>query len=68
MAFGTIKNFNQKGFGFVRDENNSDRDIFYFIGVWKKSGMAGEPQVGQRIEYDIEQGDRGPRAVNIRPT
>ena len=66
MATGVIKNFNQKGFGFVK-EDGGDIDVFYFIGTWKKSGMAGEPQIGQRITFDVEHGDRGPRAVNIRP-
>ena len=66
MATGTVKWFNDdKGFGFVTpDEAGKDLFVHY-------SGIAGEGfrslAEGTRVSYDAEPGDKGPKAVNVRP-
>lgn len=66
MATGSVKLFNPRGFGFLKQDDGGP-DIFFFIGEYKKSGLTGEPAVGQRLAFDIEQGDRGPRAIKLTP-
>lgn len=65
MASGILKVYKtDKGFGFLKQDDGGP-DIFLHIGVLKKAGFTGEPVVGQRMSFDIEQGDRGPRATNV---
>lgn len=62
MATGTIVRFmDGKGFGFIKTEESAD-DIFFHHSEFKD----GEPREGQSVEFEIEQSDRGPRAVNVR--
>ena len=58
---GTIKFFNhEKGFGFITAEDG--KEIFVH-----KSAL-GDTRVdeGDSITFDTEQGDKGPRAVNVK--
>ena len=65
MATGTVKWFNgDKGFGFITpDEGGADLFAHY-------SAIAGRGfrslEERQRVEFDVERGDRGPQAANIR--
>ena len=57
---GTVKWFNnQKGYGFISDENGKDVFVHY-------SGLAGDGfkslDEGQKVEFD---GAKGPQAVNV---
>ncbi|MDR2734963.1 MAG: cold-shock protein [Spirochaetota bacterium] len=64
MSKGTVKWFNEKkGFGFICDESNKDVFVHYtkILGDGFKNLREGEP-----VEYDIEQGPKGPTAVNVR--
>ena len=63
MPKGTVKWFNdQKGFGFISAEDGSD----YFV---HHTSILGEgfktlPE-GVKVQFEIEQSDRGPRAVQV---
>jgi len=64
---GTVKWFNaQKGYGFIKP-NNGGNDVFVHISAVERAGLDGL-QEGQKISYDLEQGQRGRvSAVNLRP-
>ena len=64
MNNGTVKWFNaEKGYGFISNDNGGD-DVFVHF-----SAIVGEGyktlEEGQNVTFDIEQGDRGPQAVNV---
>ena len=66
MASGTIKWFSDdKGFGFVTPDE-AGKDLFVH-----HTGIAGDGfkslTEGAKVEYDAEPGDKGPKAVNVRP-
>jgi CspA family cold shock protein len=65
MATGTVKWFSDdKGFGFITpDEGN--RDLFVHHSGINADGYRTLPE-GARVSYDEEQGDKGPKAVNVR--
>ncbi|WP_333655195.1 cold-shock protein [Dissulfurispira sp.] len=64
MAFeGKVKWFNEsKGFGFIQQDNGADVFVHY-------SSIAGNGfktlAEGQRVKFDIVEGDRGPKATNV---
>lgn len=63
MAKGTIKWFNnQKGYGFICDENGSDIFVHY-TGL----NMEGFKTVkeGEEVEFEVSQGEKGPQAINV---
>ena len=63
MFRGTVKWFNnQKGYGFIQDENG--KDIFvHYTGLDMKGFKSLEE--GQEVEYDVTEGAKGPQAVNV---
>ncbi len=61
---GTVKWFNeQKGFGFITQEDGPDVFIHY-------SAIQGDGfktlEEGQSVEFEITEGPKGPQAVNVR--
>jgi len=63
MAKGRVKWFNeQKGYGFIEEE--SGKDIFVHHTGIKGEGYK-KLHEGQSVEFDITQGDKGPKAVNV---
>ena len=64
MANGTVKWFNEKrGFGFIEQEEGPD--VFVHFSNIKQTGSKSLNE-GDRVTFDIEQGDRGPAAVNVK--
>jgi CspA family cold shock protein len=62
---GTVKWFSdEKGFGFIEQENGND--VFVHHSAIAMDGFRSVTE-GQRVEFDLEQSDRGPRAANVRP-
>lgn len=63
MDTGTVKWFNgDKGFGFITAENGDDLFVHF-------SAIAGDGykslDEGDKVEFEITQGDKGPQAVNV---
>ena len=64
MATGTVKWFDaNRGYGFIRPEQGED--VFVHISAVEASGLQ-TLQDGQAVEFDIEQGRKGPQAANLR--
>jgi CspA family cold shock protein len=63
MAKGTVKWFNgTKGFGFISQENG--RDIFVHYSAIKGNGYKSLEE-GDAVTFDVEDGSKGPKAVNV---
>ncbi|MHB9093398.1 MAG: cold-shock protein [Eubacteriales bacterium] len=61
--FGTVKWFNpEKGFGFI--EREGGEDVFVHFSAIKAEGYKSLEE-GQKVQFDIEQGQRGPQATNV---
>ena len=60
---GTVKWFNEnKGFGFI--ERESGEDVFAHFSAIESSGYKTLAE-GQRVEFIVTQGQKGPQAENI---
>jgi CspA family cold shock protein len=65
MPQGTVKWFNNKrGWGFIVKEDGED--IFVHYSAIKGEGFRSLDE-GQRVQFEIETGDKGPAAANVEP-
>ena len=63
MAVGTVKWFNaEKGFGFISQENGPD--VFAHFSEIQADGCKSLDE-GQKVEFEVTEGNRGPQASNI---
>ena len=63
MQQGTVKWFNaEKGYGFIEVEGGND--VFVHFSAIQTEGFK-TLEEGQRVEFDIVDGDRGPQAANV---
>jgi CspA family cold shock protein len=65
MAQGTVKWFNgDKGYGFIAVEGGGP-DVFVHFSAIAGGGYRSLEE-GQKVEFDITQGQKGPQADNVR--
>ena len=63
MAQGTVKWFNaEKGFGFIEVEGGND--VFVHFSAIQGEGFKSLDE-GQKVEFEVEEGNRGPQATNV---
>lgn len=63
MNEGTVKWFNgEKGFGFITQEQGDD--VFVHFSAIQGEGYK-TLEEGQKVTFEIEEGQRGPQAVNV---
>ena len=63
MASGVVKWFsNKKGFGFIEQEDGPDVFV-HFSGIQTEGFKT--LNEGDRVSFDIEDGQKGPAAVNV---
>jgi len=61
MSNGTVKFFNDaKGFGFIIPEDGG-KDIFVHV-----NGLVDEITEGDKVSYEVEEGQKGLNAVNVK--
>ncbi len=62
---GTVKWFNfRKGFGFIEREDK-EKDVFVHITALKAAGIKAL-QENEKLEFSLEDGPKGPSAVNLK--
>ena len=61
MSKGTVKFFNDsKGFGFIAPDDGG-KDVFVH-----KNGLIDNITEGDKVSFDVEQGEKGLNAVNVK--
>jgi CspA family cold shock protein len=61
---GAIKRLTDKGFGFITPEGQA-KDVFFHTS--SLDGLTfDELQVGDAVSFEVEDSEKGPRAVNVR--
>ena len=66
MATGTVKWFSEsKGYGFITPEDGS-KDVFVHHSAITGTGFKTLAE-GQRVTFNVQQGPKGPQAVDVSP-
>jgi CspA family cold shock protein len=66
MPTGTVKWFSDdKGFGFITPDDGGD-DAFVHFSAIVADGHRTLAE-GAKVSYDVEAGDKGPKAANVKP-
>lgn len=60
---GTIESVNEKGFGFIKQEGVEGNVFFHKTALVDVTFE--DLKVGDAVEFEVEQAEKGPRAVNV---
>ena len=61
---GTVKFYNsQKGYGFIKPDDGGN-DVFVHFSAIQGEGFKTLAE-GQRVEFEVVQGEKGPQAANV---
>ncbi|MDF2672759.1 MAG: cspA [Clostridiales bacterium] len=64
MKIGTVKWFNsEKGFGFIEVEG--EKDVFVHFTAIQSNESRKSLEDGQQVQFEVEDGPRGPQAANV---
>lgn len=64
---GGVKWFNEsKGFGFITPEHGSQDVFVHFSAIQGGTGFKTLSE-GQQVEFEIQDGQKGPSAINVTP-
>ncbi len=64
---GSVKKIKREsGFGFVRPEDGASDVFFHFTGVVGGSEAFDALEENAPVTFDIEQGKKGPQAINVQ--
>ncbi|HOD36519.1 MAG TPA: cold-shock protein [Syntrophales bacterium] len=64
MSEGKVKWFNErKGFGFI--ESDEGQDVFVHFSAIQGNGFK-TLQEGQRVSFEVQNGQKGPSAANVK--
>jgi CspA family cold shock protein len=67
MATGVVKWFNaEKGYGFITGDGDG-QDVFVHFSAIEMTGYRSLAE-GQRVEFQVGAGDKGPQAEAVRPS
>ena len=67
MPVGTVKWFSaEKGYGFITPDEGG-KDVFVHYSAIQADGYRSLNE-GQKVEYEVVQGQKGPQAANVKPT
>ncbi len=62
---GKIARLTDRGFGFITPDEGG-KDLFFHARSLVEGLLYDSLKEGQDVIYDVEQGDKGPAAVNVR--
>lgn len=66
MPEGTVKWFSsEKGFGFIQPDDGGE-DLFVHFSAIQTSGYK-TLEEGQKVTFEVTQGQKGPQASNVSP-
>jgi len=61
---GKIKRLTDKGFGFITSDDNPDKDVFFHFSALQGVDF-NDLNEGDAVTFDVEDSEKGPRAVNV---
>ena len=62
---GKIKRLTDKGFGFISSDENPDKDVFFHSSALVEMSF-NDLREGDEVTFDMEDSDKGPRAINVK--